>query len=427
MAGFDMSVANSIVKRRFDDKDTVSQLQDAAPYYKSRRKVPADLGELLEASIQTGRNQSIGIRNSGGQDNEQLPDISQPSFLSPEWDTVRIYDRIYLSGKAADRTSSKARSFAAGVAFLVDDMQKAHWRDMEGRCFNGATATGNKTGCRGTLNNGAYTTAAGSTFTLDITTAEQNRRYKRAWRIHEGMKLDVYSKTSWTKVAEITVSTVDHAASTFTGTLTANLAATSDEWYLFRKGDFNRDVYGLLDIIDDGTYTTSLAAVTTSGLWKGSVSANSGTLRLLTPDILDEAILTSQEENEIEPSEAWMCRQVYKALLLMHQRNIILNKGMGNEPVKANLGGKVEQYDGVDIKRSTLALAHRIFITQKNDIDILEQVPYGPVNFGAGRGKDIFWRFVSGMDAYEAVFVQEWQQRTRRRNLHYMIADITEA
>lgn len=431
MAGFDMTVANNIVKRRFDDKDTISQLQDQAPYFKSRRKTPADLGQDLMGSIQTGRNQSIGIRNSGGVDNEALPDISQPAFQEPIWDTVRIYDRIYVSGKAADRTSAKERSFAAGIAFLVDDMNKAHYRDLEGRAFNGSTATGNKTGCRGSLNSSAYAgNPAGTavqTFTMDITTADQNRRYKRAWRIHEGMTLDVYSKTTWGKVAEIVVSTVDHPNSTFTGNLSAGLAATADEWYLFRKGDFNRDVYGLLDIIDDGTLTSTFASLSTSGLWAGHRAGNSGTLRTLTPDILDEAILTSEEENDIEPSEMWMQRQVYKALLLMHQRNIILNKSMGNEPVKANLGGKIEDYDNCAVKRSTLVPAHYLAVTQKNDIDILEQVPYGPVNFGQNKSRDAFWRFVPGYDAYEAVFCHEWQQRTRRRNLHYLIADIDEA
>ncbi len=427
MAGFDMTVANNIVKRRFDDKDTISQLQDQAPYFKSRRKTPADLGQDLMGSIQTGRNQSIGIRNSGGVDNEALPDISQPSFQEPIWDTVRIYDRIYVSGKAADRTSAKERSFAAGIAFLVDDMNKAHYRDLEGRAFNGSTASGAKTGCRGTLDNTAYAPGAGLTFTMDIATADTNRRYKRAWRIHEGMTLDVYAKSTWAKAAEIVVTTVNHANSTFVGSLNVALAGTADEWYLFRKGDFNRDVYGLLDIIDDGTLTSSLASLTTTGLWAGHRGGNSGTLRTLTPDILDEALLTSQEENDIDPSEAWMCRQVYKALLLMHQRNIILNKSMGNEPIKANLGGSVEDYDGAAIKRSTLVPAHYMAITQKNDIDILEQVPYGPVNFGQNKTRDAFWRFVPGYDAYEAVFCHEWQQRTRRRNLHYLIADIDEA
>ena len=61
MPGFDYTVANTIVKRIYDDKDTVSQLQDQAPYFKSKKKVSVELGEALYSSIQTGRNQAIAI------------------------------------------------------------------------------------------------------------------------------------------------------------------------------------------------------------------------------------------------------------------------------------------------------------------------------------------------------------------------------
>lgn len=427
MAGFDFTgPASNLIKRIYDSKDTVSQLIDSAPYIKSIKKTPADLGDALYASIQIGRNQSLGIRNSGSNDNQALPRVSNPSFDNPNWNTVRKYARIYVTGKAVNRTSVKQRSFFAGIGKLVADTNKSHWREQEFAAFNGSTASGNKTGCRGVLDDTAYVPGS-QTFTLDVATSSTHRRYQRCIGLFPNMTLDVYDKATWVKVATITVSTVNKAANTFVGVLDNGLAGTADKWYLFREGDFNQDVAGLLDIVDDGTLTTALGGLTTAGLWSGNVLDNSGTLRDLTVELLNTCDLISQEQNDENPGDAWMNFQMYQKLLELHQRTIVLNKGVGSGMFKANLGGQIEDFGQAKIRKSSLVPSNTIFVVQTPDIEMIEQEPYSPMVFGQEAGKDVFWRFVPGYDAWEAVFVHEWQQKISRRNLHVQLGDVTQA
>lgn len=424
--GFDIGVASTIVKRIYDERDTVSQMQDQAPYFMSRKKIPAELGEGFYASIQTQRNQSLGIRNTGsGNDNEALPSVSNPAFQNPTWQTVRKYARIYASGKALSRTTSKDRSFASGIAYQVMDIRKAHTRDQEFSLFNGSTGTGNKSGCRGILDDTGYTAGSSVTFTLDFTTNVTARRYKQLQGIFPGMTLDVYDSGSWSAVvAKIVVSDVDVSTGTIVGSLSENLSATANKWYLFREGDFNRDIYGLLDIVDDGAATSALAGVTTEKLWKGHILGNSGTLRPLSVSLLDEAVLISQQENDRDVSEVWANYQTYKQLLALHQRAILLQKPMGSSPIVANLGGEIQTWDNATVKKSKMVPSNTMFVLQADDIVLLEQEAYRPLVFGQENGREVYWRFVPGFDNWEAVFVHEYQQKCHRRNLHVQLADI---
>lgn len=425
--GFDISVANGILKTVFDKKDIVAQMQDESTYAKTRKKVSTKFGLALNSAIQNQRNQSIGIRNSGSNDNQDLPNVSNPSYAQPTFQPVTNYLRLYLSGKAQRRalSGSDAASFGGNVAMLTMDITKAYWRDNDFRGFNVSTPSGNKTGCRGVLNNSAYVTGTAVTFTIDASTGAFHRRFALLQGLQPGMNIDVYSKTTWTRAAQITVTTTDPAAGTFVGTLSDDLAATADEWYLFRNGDFNQDIAGLGDIIDNGTYTTSYAGETTGGLWQGHVLANGGTLRDFTPAVMDRARLLSRKENGDKKLEAWMTYGMYEALLGYVQRTISLQKGMGNAPVQANVAGDVDQWaKNVDIISCALAPAYEIAIIEPGAIDFLEETPLKPVSIGDKEGQ--FFQRIAGKDNWEAVMVHEFQQRTLRRNLHTRIVDMNQ-
>lgn len=428
--GFDITAATAALKRVFRTGGPVSQMQDEAPYSKSRRKVSQKFGAGLYGSLQTQRNQSEGIRNSGSNDNQDMPNIGNPAFEAPTWTAVRVYGRLYTSGKAVSYALSgdERQSFLGKIGMLAMDRGLAFWRDADFRYLNTSTATGNKTGCRGILNNSAYVAGAAVSFTLDVATSATHRRYKLLQGLAPGRRLDVYSKTTWTKAASIVVSSVDPTSNAFVGTLDQDLAATADEWYLFREGDFNADVAGLGDIIDDGTYTTSYAGLATSGLWEGHVLANGGTLRDFSPSLMSQAKLLARKENGDRPLEAWMTYGLYDKLTEYIQRVIVLNKDMGTAPFKANVGGDIEAWGpNISIKVCAQAPAHEMFIIQADKVDYLEQEAYGPVTLGESGGKDVLWQRVSGKDNWEALLVHEAQQATQRRNLHVKIADLNQS
>ena len=429
--GVDINAANAVLKRVFGSKKAVLQFEAAAPYVKSRKKVAQKFGAGLYDAIQHSDIQSIGIRNSGaGIDNEDMPDPSSPEWDQPNFDAVRRYGRITLSGKAQSRAFSgdALQSFQGDVADLTASLSRSFYKDEEFACFNTSTATGAKTGCRGVLDSTAYTTGA-NTFTLDVATGPTQRRYRALQGIARGMKLDVYQKSNWAKVATIIVTGINETNSTFTGTLSDDLAGTSDSWYLFRAGDFNKEISGLGDIIDDGTYTTTYGGLTTGADWVGIVLANSGNLRDFSAPLMNEAQLRLEKRNEgDEKMEGWMSYGMQQEVLAFYQRTISSQKTMGEGPFKINLGGKAEEWGpNFELKESPRMPSHCIYLVLPSAVDFLEQQPFGPVSLGMGKnGADRFFVRIPGKDNWEALMVHEFQQRTLTRNKMVKIDDMNQ-
>ena len=428
----DINSASSVLKRIFGSKKAVLQFESAAPYVKSRKKVSQKFGAGLYDAIQHSDIQALGIRNSGaGIDNEDMPDPSSPDWDQPTFDAVRRYGRITLSGKAQSRAFSgdEEQSFMGNVADLTASITRAFYKDEEFSCFNTSTATGAKSGCRGVLDNTAYAAGAGVTFNLDIATNATTRRYQNLQGIVRGMNLDVYSSATWQKVASIYVTGINEVAQTFTGNLSDDLAGTATTWYLFRKGDFNREISGLGDIIDDGTYTTTYGGLTTATDWTGIVLANGGTLRDFSAALMNEAYLRLEKRNEgDEKMEGWMTYGMQKEVLAFYQRTLISTKQMGDAPFKVNLGGKATEWGpNFELKESPRMPSNCIYLVLPSAIDFLEQQPMGPVSLGMGKnGADRFFIRVPGKDNWEALLCHEFQHRTLTRNKMVKIDDMNQ-
>lgn len=431
MPGFDMAQATAVLKR-VQEGIPVEQMQSEARYSKSRKYSGKGFGAGLFNSTQTARNQSIGIRNSSGtNDNEDMPRVSAPTYAAPQYEAVRDYLRMYISGKAASRALSndEKQAFTRDIASQRYDLETAYWRDHDFRSLNSSTTNGSKSGCRGILNNAGYNASPSTaiTFTLDITTNTTGRRLKLCQGLEPNMALDVYESTGWTVVGTIIIASVDPTTSTFTGTLSDTLTATSDAFYLFREGDFNRDIAGLGDIIDDGTLTTTYAGLTSSGLWTGHVLGNSGVLRDFSPTLMNDAALLARKENGDKPIEAWMSYGCYNELLKYVQRVTQLIKDQGSTALKGNIGGDIEVWGkNITLEVCSKSPAHEMHIIEKEKIDFYEQEKLAPINFGSQSKPELFQR-IPGKDNWEAVLVREAMQRSLRRNLNTKITDLNQS
>ena len=119
-----------------------------------------------------------------------------------------------------------------------------------------------------------------------------------------GMVIEAFdAKTGGSQHDEdMTVSAVNTSgtAVTVTGTSTA----VADDDYLFRKGNRGNEMMGLLGIVDDGTYASTLQGIVraTYPEWNSTVLGNSGTARGISEDLLDNALLQSEENSESEIS-----------------------------------------------------------------------------------------------------------------------------
>ena len=111
------------------------------------------------------------------------------------------------------------------------------------------------------------------------------------------MVIDVYTAVSGgsQEVDSISVSAVSGNTVTL-----ASAQTFSDGSYVFREDSRGNEAMGLIGLVDDGTYLTTLQGIsrTTYPEWKSTVLDNSGTARAITETLLDDAIFTAQETGE---------------------------------------------------------------------------------------------------------------------------------
>lgn len=429
----DISTANGVLaalKRTYQEGEPMSQFPEETYYTRAMKPKRRSIGAGLYDDIQTKQNQSYGLRNNGSNDNQDMPESLAAVFQAANWDMARGYLRLVLTGKAANRALSggEKASFIRNLAFLQSDIENAWAKHLEFSLLNTPSATGSYSGVCGVLNNAGYVAADAVTFTLDITTNATCRRYKLFQGIQDGQKLDVFRVSTGAVVASIIVDTVSLSAGTFTGSLSADIAATSNEFYLVNQGDFNQDVNGLGAILDDGTYTSTLGGVTTGGQWVGTELDGSGTLRDFAPDFMDRASLTAIKANGGKPTQAWMSFGMKQQLMAYIQRVVQINAPSGGKsPIKVNPAGDVDSWGpNASIHTSAYMPAHEIFIIQPEGILIEEQEPLHPVMVSGSSERPNFWQKLPGKDTWEATLVHEVQQRTRRRNVHVKISDLNQ-
>lgn len=426
---FDYVQANgalNTMKRVYQAGEPMGQFPEETYYLKEQKKTRKGFGVGLYDEIQTKQNMSFGQRNNGSTDNEDLPNNAQPEFESVNWNTSRGYMKLTVTGKVANRLGT-GDSFLKGISWMRADIENAWKKDLEFRCLNTPSATGNYLGLRGVLDNTGYTAGSTVTFTLDVATNATFRRYKLFQGIQDNMELDVYNGTS--KVATITgVRSIDVAASTFVGDLSVDIPATASTFYLYNQGSFNQDLNGLGGIIDDGTYTTSLGGLTTSPPWESYSLGNSGTLRDFAPAQMDELSLRGIKANGGKAVHSWMSFGMKQQLMAYAQRVVAINTTAGSKsPFKVNPSGDIEQWGpNATMKTSAFMPAHEIFLIQKDGIIIEEQQPLMPVTVGVNGSSENFWQRLPGKDTWEAVLVHDVQQRTRRRNVHFRYVDLNQ-
>ena len=435
---FDLETANgalATLKRVYEKREPMLQLPEELYYLKKIKKARKKIGEGLFDNIQNAQNQSFGIRNTGsGIDNEDLPDNAAPTFDPANWDMARSYLVLTLTGKAASRalTEAQEQSFLRNIAFLRADIENAYMKDCEFRLLNTPDQANGWTGLRGVLDNSAYVNGDTVTFTMDFTTNTTTRRYKLFQGLVENKILDVVSKTNANVVARIKIASIDVANGTFVGSLDADLAGTANEWYLFNQGDFSggagRDLNGLGGIIDDGTYTSTLGGVATSGQWQGIVLDNGGSLRDFAPAFMTEASLRTIKANGGKKTDSWMSFGMKQELIEYITRIINVQAQAGNRlPVKVNPQGDVEYWGpNAMINASAYMPAHEIFCTQPDGIIVEEQEALGPLVIGGDAKNPVFWQKLPRKDTWEATLVHELMQRTRRRNVHVKIGDLNQ-
>lgn len=125
-------------------------------------------------------------------------------------------------------------------------------------------------------------------------------------KVKVGMVLDSFAAKSGGS-AEIDSQTVS-ALNTSTNTATIGSDSWSDDSYIYREDSRANEMMGLLGIVDANSAATTFVSTlqnvarATYPEWDAQVLANGGTARALTEDLLDQAILQTEEQADADVS-----------------------------------------------------------------------------------------------------------------------------
>ena len=362
--------------KRFYIGPIQDQLNSATVLLKRLQRNEKDVsGDTLTAYVPLvfERNQGIGARADGG----ALPTARFRGVKQTAIPLKYNYGRIEITGPAIAGSRNAANAFMKVVDFEIRGMVEGMKVDINRQLLN----DGSGAMCR------VNGTSTGTTVTVD----EPGTQYLEA-----GMYIDTYSaKTGGSagldssSIASITSSTAFVLDSAGTAT---------DNYFIFREDARGNEMMGMLGVIDDTTYTSTLQSIDkTSDTWfQANVLANAGTNRALTLDLMQRA----SDEAEIDGGRIslilsnYELRRKYADLLVADKRFVNkLTLDGGFSALEYSAGGEPIPYV---VDRH--GRANTIFFIDES-------------TFAIYRASDFDWMDsdgnilsrVSGYDAYEAI------------------------
>lgn len=246
--------------------------------------------------IHVGRNEGVGVAAEG----DPLPAAGRQSFATVEITAKYTYGRIQLTGPAIKAAKTSKGAFTRVMESEVKGLVRDLGNDRERMMFGSGTGVL-------ALVNGEQCLTSTATLTVDspfgVSGAVNGARF-----LNPNMVCAVLDPTTATTIeGTITVSSVEQTAGTSIVVSATASVTYSDNARIVRcknvtgisvdgtKNNYGLEPYGLLAMIDDGTYANTLSNVnrTTYPIFKSSVYTSVGQLTL---DIIQQAIDASDEK-----------------------------------------------------------------------------------------------------------------------------------
>lgn len=355
-------------------------------------------GDTLTAYVPLDheRNQGVGARADGG----VLPTARYRQVKQTAIPLKYNYGRIEVTGPAIAGSRNASAAFMKVIDFEIRGMVTGMKVDLNRQLY------GDGTGWMCQVNG----TSTGTSVTLD----NPGTQYLEA-----GMYIDTYSATSGgsSGADSASIASVDS-----TTTLTLDSAATmTDNYYVFREDSRGNEMMGLLGIIDDATYVTTLQGVsrTTYPWFKANVLDNSGTNRDLTLDLMQQ----SSDEAEKDGGKISLVVANYElrrkyADLLVHDKRFVnkLSLDGGFSALEYSAGG-----DPIPFVVDRHSRDNTIFFTDESSLAI-----YRASDFDWMDKDGAILSRVSGYDAYEAILYVYMNPGCTACNHNTVLRDITQ-
>lgn len=332
-------------------------------------------GKKAIVPLHTTRNSGVGARADGG----TLPTAGQQGYENAEYTCAYNYGRIEITGPTIKASRNNKYAFVRAVDSEVQGMTNDLKNDLNRQVH------GDGTGVLALVNGDPGTDTA-------LTVDTPNAMY-----FHKGMYIDIVDPSSTTagdaRAAGAGLLVSAKASSTVLTMSAALDASIADNDKVCRKGSYLLEMMGLKGIVGTtGTIGGINRATAGNEYWKANASSNSGTLRKLTLDLMQEVWdLTEDEGGDI--TLLLTSRPVRRKYL-----SLVRADGRFVNTLKLDGGFSALEYNESALVVDKHCLPNRIYYLDESTIELY-------------RMSDMDWMDedgailsrVSGKDAYEAV------------------------
>ena len=244
-----------------------------------------------------------GWRAEGG----TLPTARNPGYSQMKTSLAYVYATLNVSRQALHAAKSDSVAFARGLESQIKALNDGLMFDINSAFW------GDGSGAIGRINQASGSVTAGDAITVDD-----------ASMLEPGMVIDSYAaKTGGSASLDSkTIDQVDYTNNTFTLTTTETL---SDNFWLFMEDSRGLACMGLLGIIDDGDYATTIQNITRStNLWTNANDLNnSGTNRSISASLIQQGYERGEIMRGVSPTvimSGYGVRRAYFDLLQADKR-----------------------------------------------------------------------------------------------------------
>lgn len=348
-------------------------------------------GKYVTFPIRVRRNAGIGHRN----ELENLPTPGQQGYASVRVGLKYGYGLVKLSGPTMQLVQTNAQAFASALQMEMDGLKDDLVKDQN-RIFYG-----NGIGAMASITaDGANTVTVSNTQYLEV-----------------GQQIDITDVTGTTvKISNRQITAINTATGVVTYDGADGTAIATD--IIVRTGNAQREANGLTSIVSD-TGTLFTVDPTVEPKWKSINNNNGGTLRALSEALminLTDTIRTNGGKTSVILASMGVRRAYFN--LLTQQRRYVNTKEFagGLTGLAFNNGREIPFVEDPD------APPNKAWFLQEDTFKIYREKPWYFMNDDGS-----IWKWVQGVDAYQAVMRQYWELGINRRNANGVLADITEA
>lgn len=356
-------------------------------------------GKYVTFPVRNRRNHGISYRD----ENIQLAAAGRQGFAATQETLKYGYGRVRLTGQLIELADTNPKAFAPAMEEEMSGLKEDLGRDTNRIAWGHFQS--NVVGATGIIARVTATGTASTTITAPTTSL-----------IEVGMVIDITNNAGTPNASStgLVVASADYNAATFTVNVAVSNSIGDN---IVRTGNFNKEPFGILGIIDStGTLHNINSATAGNEYWRASVDTATTTL---TESAMIRNCDSIRAKGGSKPSAIFCSLGVRRAYF-----NLMTSLRRYNEPkefsgglvgLAFNYGKEIPVVEDIDAPVSTM-----VFLTEK-EIKLYRTKPwYWAQNDGS------VLKYVHDFDAWEGLMKQYWQIVTHKRNAHAKMTAITE-